>query len=81
MGVRHAFGLSLVVAFASAEIDEAACAKLGFAPTLLCSACTKLGEHIGEDDSLVSECQGCCTEEVAGGSGTYTQATLDIWCV
>ena len=77
MGVARA-GLLLVAATASAEPDEAACRALGFAPSLLCSACDKLGEFVSSDDSLVAECRGCCTEEVSGHSGTYAQATLDI---
>ena len=50
----------------------------GQAPSLLCSACDKLGEFVSADDALVGECRGCCNEEVSGHSGTYAQATLDI---
>ena len=62
----------------SSKRDEAACAALGFAPSLLCSACDKLGEFVGSDDSLIAECRDCCTEEVTGSGGTYAQATLDV---
>ena len=48
------------------------------APSLLCSACDKLGEFVDADDALVGECRGCCTEEVSSHSGTYAKATLDI---
>ena len=78
MGVAHHLLAFSALAYASSQRDEAACAKLGFAPTLLCSACTKLAEHVGMDDSLVDECNECCSEESAGSSGTYAQATLDI---
>ena len=62
---------------------NAVCAAAAFcvcwqAPSLLCSACDKLGEFVDADDALVGECRGCCTEEVSGHSGTYAQATLDI---
>ena len=70
--------VAALFAAAAATPDEAACKELGFAPTLLCSGCDKLGEFVGAEDALVAECRGCCTEEVAGASGTYAQATLDI---
>ena len=80
---RHnLFGLCCLALAARAECDSnkstEECAKLGFAPTLLCSACTKLGEAVGTSDVLVEECMGCCTEDVSGSSGTYAKATLDI---
>lgn len=81
MGFSRAFSSGLLFAAALASTDKndaATCAKLGFAPTLLCSACAKLGEHVGAEDTLVTECSRCCTEDVAGASGTYAQATLDI---
>ena len=53
-------------------------AVLIFAPTLLCSGCTKLAEAIGEEDSLVGECRSCCTEESITAVGSYPRATLDI---
>ena len=72
-------GILLVVSAASAQApDEAACKALGFAPTLLCSACDKLGDFVPADDALVGECRSCCTEEVNGTGGTYAKATLDI---
>jgi len=58
--------------------DESKCRELGFAPSLLCSACDKLGDFVDADDALVGECRGCCTEEASGHSGTYARATLDI---
>ena len=48
------------------------------APSLLCSACDKLSDAVGSDDALITECRGCCTEEVNGTGGTYAKATLDI---
>ena len=78
MGVFRA-ALPLLVAAAAAERDEANCTALGFAPALLCSSCDKLADvGISADDPLISECRGCCTEEVAGTGGTYANAVLDI---
>ena len=68
----------LLLGAARAEPDEAACRALGFAPSLLCSSCDRLGDHVGLDDPLTSECRGCCVEEVNGTGGSYAQATLDI---
>ena len=72
--------LTLLVASAAADgPDEAACRELGFAPSLVCSSCDKLGEYVGDaSDALVAECRQCCTEEAAGASGVYASATLDI---
>ena len=78
---RTLVGLCCLAVAAGAETNKSStekCAKLGFAPTLLCSACTKLGEAVGPNDALVEECTGCCTEDVSGSSGTYAKATLDI---
>ena len=74
-------GVLLVVSAAAstaAQPDEAKCKSLGFAPSLLCSACDKLGEFVPADDALIGECRGCCTEEVNGTGGTYAKARLDI---
>lgn len=58
-------GLFLLgVAVAVEEGNETACRSLGFAPSLLCSSCSKLGEFVGTEDVLVGECKGCC----AGGT-------------
>ena len=78
VGRRVPAAVVLLLGTARAEADEVACRKLGFAPSLLCSACDKLSEFVPADDALVGECRGCCTEEVSGHSGTYAQATLDI---
>ena len=78
---RNLLGLCCLAVAAGADTNKSSteeCAKLGFAPTLLCSACTKLGEAVGPTDALVEECTGCCTEDVSGSSGTYAKATLDI---
>jgi len=68
----------LLVAHVSAEPDETRCSHLGFGPSLLCSSCDQLAEHVGAEDALVEECRGCCHQEVTGTGGTYPQATLDI---
>ena len=68
--------LVLLVAVAGAE-PNAECQALGFASTLLCSTCDKLASYT-ESNALLSECRGCCTEDVSGTSGKYAQATLDI---
>ena len=71
--------VALLVAAAAAERqDEATCRSLGFAPSLLCSSCDKLVEHVPAEDPLIGECRSCCTEEVTGTGGTYSQAVLDI---
>jgi hypothetical protein len=77
MGASRALAV-LLVSSVVAEPDEAACRKLGFAPSLLCSACDKLGDFVGTEDALIGECRECCTEEVAGSGGTYAHATLDV---
>lgn len=38
----------------------------------------QLGEFVDATDTLVAECRSCCSEEVAGTSGVYASATLDI---
>jgi hypothetical protein len=68
---------TLLVAAASAEPSEADCRALGFAPSLLCGSCTKLGEFVGVEDSLVAECEACCTAEESSAS-SYARATFDI---
>ena len=79
MGAARGVSVLLLAAAARAEpSNESECRTLGFAPSLLCSACDKLSEFVPADDALVGECRGCCTEEVSGHSGTYAQATLDI---
>lgn len=78
---RTTLSALLVVAASTASAEpaaEAECAALGFAPSLLCSACDKLSDAVGADDALITECRGCCTEEVNGTGGTYAKATLDI---
>jgi len=76
--MRHLVAAALLAATAAAEPpSEAACRALGFAPSLLCSSCAKLGEFVGADDSLVTECQQCCTAEEASAS-SYARATLDV---
>mmetsp|Transcript_11046 Transcript_11046/g.24111 ORF Transcript_11046/g.24111 Transcript_11046/m.24111 type:complete len:87 (-) Transcript_11046:615-875(-) len=60
-----------------AALSEAECRSLGFAPSLLCSSCTKLAEFIPAGDSLIQECEHCCTAESAE-SGAYAKATLDV---
>jgi hypothetical protein len=78
MHARAVAALLLVAGVRGEEHDEAACRALGFAPSLVCSSCDKLGEFVDASDSLVAECRGCCTEEVAGASGKYASAVLDI---
>ena len=78
VGRRVPAAVVLLLGTARAEADEVACRKLGFAPSLLCSSCDRLGDHVGLDDPLTSECRGCCVEEVNGTGGSYAQATLDI---
>ena len=56
--------------------SEAECRTLGFAPSLLCSSCAKLGDVLG-DDVLVRECQQCCTAEDAEAMH-YAKAILDV---
>ena len=69
----------LVAGAAASKPDEAACRSLGFAPSLVCSSCDKLGEYVANaSDPLLAECKQCCTEEAAGASGQYNSATLDI---
>ena len=72
---------AVVFALASATSEspptEAECRALGFAPSLLCSSCVKLGEFIPADDPLLGECEQCCTPEAAG-AGAFARATLDV---
>ena len=68
-------------AFAAADASassEAECRKLGFAPSLLCSNCKKLGDFVGAEDALVGECQGCCTEDETATASSFQRAVLDV---
>ena len=70
--------LGLAAAAVGERPSEAECQALGFAtPSLLCSSCEKLGEFVGIDDPLISECERCCTAAEASTS-SYTSATLDV---
>ena len=75
-------GLLLLVASSSLaageETNETTCRGLGFAPSLLCSSCTKMGEFVGADDALVGECNGCCTDDVSNSGTVYAKAVLDV---
>jgi hypothetical protein len=59
------------------KLSESECRTLGFAPSLLCSSCAKLAEFIPTGDSLLGECQSCCTDDIAD-NGSYSHATLDV---
>lgn len=58
--------------------QASSCDDLGFSPSLLCTACTKLADVIGEGDPLVADCQRCCSEEAAQGTGRYARAVLEV---
>ena len=60
------------------EANETACRSLGFAPSLLCSSCSRLGDYVGSEDSLVGDCKSCCTEDVSNSGTIYPRAVLDI---
>ena len=75
--MRVGLVLATAVLTARAESEGSDCRALGFAPSLLCSSCTKLGEHIGADDPLLAECGKCCNED-AELSSTFARATLDV---
>ena len=81
MGLLRGAGLLLVAASCAAaeETNESACRSLGFGPSLLCSSCGRLGEFVGEDDSLVGECKGCCVEDVSSSATVFPKAVLDIY--
>lgn len=63
---------------AAEKPSEAECKALGFAPSLLCSSCKKLGDFVGAEDALIGECQGCCTEDDSASASTFARATLDV---
>ncbi len=67
----------LVAAGAAAEPNETNCRALGFAPSLLCSSCSKLAEHVGKEDALVGECEGCCNED-SSALGVFASAHMDV---
>lgn len=70
----------LVLSSAAASTDgpgSERCRSLGFGPSLLCTSCTKLAEHVGKDSTLVEECAGCCTDEAQRASH-FAKAVLDV---
>ena len=61
MGAARAMAAVLLLGHASAVPDEEACRKLGFAPSLLCSSCTKLEEAVDSGKSaLLNEFADAC---------------------
>jgi len=68
----------LAVASAEKPSNETACRELGFGSSLLCSSCAKLGEYVGAEDALVTECNGCCTDDVSNSGTVYSKAVLDV---
>ena len=54
---------------------EQECAALGFAPTLSCGTCKKIGAQVGDDHKVVGECQGCCTDS---GAVSYIQGRFEV---
>lgn len=69
---------ALLLGVAAVGAAPVPCADLGFAPTLLCSACTKLGERIGASDPLVAECERCCAEDAGASNRKYARAVLEV---
>jgi hypothetical protein len=69
--------LALLLGVLPLSRSSAACGELGFAPSLLCSSCAKLGEHVGAHDPLVNECLGCCADEAAGAK-KHSRAILEV---
>lgn len=76
--MRGAAVVLLLGAVAADSDNETACRALGFAPSLLCSSCAKLGEYVGEEDALVGECKSCCAEDASNAGAVYPRAVLDI---
>lgn len=74
----RALAALLLVSSARAESEEGSCRSLGFAPSLLCSSCVKLGEFVAADDPLLAECNGCCTEDISHSGVIYSKAILDV---
>lgn len=74
----RALAALLLVSSARAESEEGSCRSLGFAPSLLCSSCGKLGEFVAADDPLLAECNGCCTEDISHSGVIYSKAILDV---
>lgn len=72
---RYAVGFALVVATASAAVDEAKCLELGFTSSLRCSSCEKLATMV-PDAELHAECQACCFDEST--SKLFTSARLEV---
>jgi len=65
-----------VVSSARAEVNATECKALGFGPSLYCSSCDKLAGLVTEEDPLIGECKGCCTEDPQ--KGVYASATFDV---
>jgi hypothetical protein len=68
--------LFLIPLVAANGVGSAECGALGFGPSLLCSACAKLGDAVGAKDPLVGECLGCCAEDAVAKK--YARAVLEV---
>ncbi|KAL1520223.1 hypothetical protein AB1Y20_023693 [Prymnesium parvum] len=76
--MRVGVGVLLLASALADDANETACRALGFAPSLLCSSCTKLSEFVGAGDALFHECRGCCTEDFSNAGIVYSRAVLDV---
>lgn len=73
---RSGLALFLLPLVTATSVGSAECGALGFGPSLVCSACAKLGDAVGATDPLVGECLGCCAEEAAAKK--YARAVLEV---
>lgn len=70
--------LLLLGAAARADPNASAeeCRALGFAPSLSCSSCAQLQQHVN-DAALLGECRQCCSEDASADS-VYAKAQIDV---
>ena len=69
----------LVCLVGSAAGAGLSCREKGFGDSLQCSSCKQLKAAVGDDDELVGECEGCCSDDSAReGAKTFNEAKLEI---
>jgi len=69
---------------AQAGDSPLSCAELGFTDRVSCATCRKLGEFLNgknnADESLVAECNSCCSEETdkQQQASLFATASLEV---